>query len=67
MIDDIDETDGYDIIGDIHGYASKLRALLHKMEYSKDPGGWTHPRRRAIFASWKCFQSLAPTKERIEA
>jgi hypothetical protein len=39
----------YDIIGDIHGYASALQALLHKMNYKEVNGVWHHPGRKAIF------------------
>jgi len=40
---------GYDIIGDIHGYADELESLLQKMGYSKRDHVWTHPERKAIF------------------
>ncbi|HWG09918.1 MAG TPA: metallophosphoesterase [Rhodanobacteraceae bacterium] len=40
---------GYDIIGDIHGYAGALRALLRKMGYQERQGVWQHPGRQAIF------------------
>lgn len=39
----------YDIIGDIHGYASALEELLHKMNYKKVKGVWQHPGRKVIF------------------
>jgi len=39
----------YDIIGDIHGYADKLEALLRKLGYSERSGCWRHPTRKAIF------------------
>jgi hypothetical protein len=39
----------YDIIGDIHGQAEKLEALLHKLGYHKTAGAWRHPGRQAIF------------------
>jgi Calcineurin-like phosphoesterase len=42
---------GYDIIGDIHGCATQLEALLNAMGYR--PNDWTgacwHPQRRAVF------------------
>lgn len=43
--------DGYDIIGDIHGCADHLEALLDKMDYrpTGEFGGYRHPRRIAIF------------------
>jgi Calcineurin-like phosphoesterase len=40
---------GYDIIGDIHGHADTLVALLKKMGYSPRDGAWTHAERQAIF------------------
>jgi hypothetical protein len=40
---------GYDIIGDIHGHADKLTALLGKMGYRHHLGAWRHPERTAIF------------------
>jgi hypothetical protein len=39
----------YDIIGDIHGYCSKLEELLKKMNYEKKNGVWKHPERKVIF------------------
>jgi len=39
----------YDIIGDVHGYASLLKKLLKTMGYSKASGTWQHPERTAIF------------------
>jgi hypothetical protein len=38
-----------DIIGDIHGHADKLVALLLVMGYRHTGGAWRHPCRRAIF------------------
>ncbi|WP_213298022.1 metallophosphoesterase [Paraburkholderia sacchari] len=40
---------GYDIIGDIHGQAGKLRRLLTKMGYALCGDVWHHLHRRAIF------------------
>ena len=40
---------GYDIIGDIHGHAAALTALLRKMGYREHGGAWRHPDRMAIF------------------
>jgi hypothetical protein len=40
---------GYDIIGDLHGQADLLVALLKKMDYRKWNGAWRHPERQAIF------------------
>ncbi len=39
----------YDIIGDLHGQADKLEALLRKMGYRNTPQGWRHPERQAVF------------------
>jgi len=38
-----------DVIGDIHGYADKLNALLLKLGYSKQHGVYTHPERTVLF------------------
>lgn len=40
---------GYDIIGDIHGQAGKLEALLAKLGYRQGGVVWRHPERTAIF------------------
>lgn len=40
---------GYDIIGDIHGYASLLKQLLTDMGYKRVDGIWRHPKRKVIF------------------
>jgi hypothetical protein len=40
----------YDVIGDIHGYAGKLEALLHKLGYAEKAGTWVPPAgRQAVF------------------
>jgi hypothetical protein len=39
----------YDIIGDIHGQADKLEALLTKLGYNHKDRAWRHPSRKAIF------------------
>ncbi len=39
----------YDIIGDVHGNADALKALLLKMGYSKKSGFYSHPARKAVF------------------
>lgn len=39
----------YDIIGDIHGHADKLEALLQRMGYRLRQGAWRHSQRTAIF------------------
>lgn len=38
-----------DFIGDIHGYADRLEALLQKLGYSKKYGIYSHPNRKALF------------------
>lgn len=40
---------GYDIIGDIHGHADALRALLESLGYAVRHGAYRHPDRTAIF------------------
>ncbi|RLP52483.1 MAG: diadenosine tetraphosphatase [Ketobacter sp.] len=42
-------TKGYDLIGDIHGHADKLVALLELMGYRQDGVGYRHPDRQVIF------------------
>lgn len=39
----------YDIIGDVHGHALELRALLKRMGYSEKDRLWRHPTRTAVF------------------
>jgi hypothetical protein len=39
----------YDIIGDIHGCADSLEALLGHLGYSQTGGAWRHPVRQALF------------------
>jgi hypothetical protein len=39
----------YDLIGDIHGHAGKLKQLLEKMDYKEREGVWQHAERKAIF------------------
>jgi hypothetical protein len=38
-----------DVIGDIHGCADKLRALLSRLGYEQSGGGYGSADRRAIF------------------
>jgi len=40
---------GYDVIGDIHGQATRLEALLASMDYVNRGGTWTHSTRTAVF------------------
>ncbi len=39
----------YDIIGDIHGYAKTLEAMLRKLDYSNEHGVFKHKDRKVIF------------------
>jgi len=39
----------YDVIGDIHGQAEKLEALLTKLGYQNRGGAWRHSERTAVF------------------
>ncbi|HEY6954585.1 MAG TPA: metallophosphoesterase [Flavisolibacter sp.] len=39
----------YDLIGDIHGHAAALEALLSKLHYSQVDGVWKHPSRKVVF------------------
>ncbi|HZX22667.1 MAG TPA: metallophosphoesterase [Woeseiaceae bacterium] len=40
---------GYDLIGDIHGYADPLVRLLDKLGYAEQDGVWRHPTREVVF------------------
>ena len=39
----------YDIIGDVHGYATLLKKLLTQLGYQKTDDGYKHAERKAIF------------------
>jgi hypothetical protein len=39
----------YDLIGDVHGYATELKSLLTKLDYQEINGVWQHPGRKVIF------------------
>lgn len=39
----------YDIIGDIHGHATRLELLLTKLGYEKIKGSYRHPERKVLF------------------
>jgi len=43
------ETEGFDVIGDVHGYADKLVKLLEKMGYREHADSYRHPSRTAVF------------------
>ncbi|MEO7490067.1 MAG: metallophosphoesterase [Ferruginibacter sp.] len=38
-----------DLIGDIHGHATKLKELLQKLGYTKQQNGYKHPGRKVLF------------------
>ena len=38
-----------DFVGDIHGYADKLKQLLENLGYSARNGGYVHPDRKVVF------------------
>lgn len=40
---------GHDIIGDVHGHADALAALLRHLGYRETSGAWRHPSRTAVF------------------
>lgn len=39
----------YDIIGDIHGFATELKQLLQQLGYTQTRSGFQHPDRTAVF------------------
>lgn len=45
----MEEHQGYDIIGDVHGCAHTLERLLELMGYRVQAGVWRHPQRKALF------------------
>lgn len=42
-------SEGFDIIGDVHGQAEALRALLGRLGYAERGGCFRHPARQAVF------------------
>lgn len=54
---------GIDIIGDIHGYADPLVALLYRLGYRETRGVWRHPQRRAVFVG--DFVDRGPQQQRV--
>jgi hypothetical protein len=42
-------TTPFDLIGDVHGHADQLEALLQKLNYEKRNGAYQHPERKALF------------------
>jgi len=55
----------YDIIGDIHGHARTLEALLDKLGYRLLDGVYRHPQRRMIFLG--DFVDRGPEQRRVLA
>ena len=39
----------YDVIGDVHGQADELSALLRRLGYAESRGAFRHPTRTAVF------------------
>jgi hypothetical protein len=64
---------GYDIIGDVHGQADALVALLRQMNYEERNRAWRHPDRTAIFVGDiidrgpKQLESFTIAKRMVEA
>lgn len=42
-------TEGYDVIGDIHGHGDELLALLERLDYDHDGVSYRHNSRQAVF------------------
>jgi predicted MPP superfamily phosphohydrolase len=53
----------YDIIGDIHGHADKLQALLRKLHYQVRDGIYHHNDRKAVFVG--DFIDRGPQNQRV--
>ena len=56
-------SEGFDIIGDIHGEADALRRLLSKLGYQPVDGCWQHPSRQVIFLG--DFIDRGPEQKRV--
>jgi hypothetical protein len=41
-------SEGYDIVGDVHGRVATLRALVQRLGYRHDDGHWGHPENRQL-------------------
>ena len=48
-VSDASATQGYDLIGDVHGCAQSLARLLAKLGYEQHEDGYRHPERKVIF------------------
>jgi diadenosine tetraphosphatase ApaH/serine/threonine PP2A family protein phosphatase len=46
---DIQSPAAFDLIGDIHGHAQRLRRLLERLGYRESDGVYRHPQRQALF------------------
>ena len=44
-----ESNNGFDLIGDIHGYAAPLRRLLGKLGYEEINGCYHNPNRKVVF------------------
>lgn len=49
---------GYDVIGDIHGQADKLDALLARLGDRHSVDGWRHPGRIEVFVGARGLRRL---------
>ena len=56
-------SEGFDIIGDIHGEADALLRLLKKLGYTLVDGCWQHPSRQVIFLG--DFIDRGPEQKRV--
>ena len=45
----VGRTMGYDIVGDIHGHAHEMKALLAGLGYGRHERGYRHPERKVLF------------------
>lgn len=63
----------YDLIGDLHGHADELEALLAALGYARTRGAWRHPERQAVFVGDfldrgpKIRETLALVRDMLEA
>ncbi|PRZ01041.1 metallophosphoesterase [Marinilabilia salmonicolor] len=47
--EELPKPEGFDIIGDVHGYAEELTALLKQLDYKEINGVYIHDKRKAVF------------------
>lgn len=63
----------HDLIGDLHGHADALEALLRSLGYARTHGAWRHPQRHAVFVGDfldrgpKIRETLALVRDMLEA